>query len=137
MFNKETINHVVYVETKFEEELRSNVWTDEILESTEEAKGQENRKQDFNFIFWCRSFLKSLLNLLQCCFCACFMLWVFSHEACGILTPQSRDQTHTSCTGRQVYWTVRETPDKVWKFGLLWNKLFGKRMKTFSVLLQI
>ena len=31
-------------------------------------------------------FLKSLLNLLQYCFC--FMFWVFGCEACGILAPQ-------------------------------------------------
>ena len=30
--------------------------------------------------------LKSLLNLLQYCFC--FMFWFFDHEACGILAPQ-------------------------------------------------
>ena len=29
---------------------------------------------------------KSLLNLLQYCFC--FMFWVFDHEACGILAPR-------------------------------------------------
>ena len=36
--------------------------------------------------FWCGPFLKSLLNLLQYCFC--FMFWYFGHEACGILAPQ-------------------------------------------------
>ena len=42
------------------------------------------------FIFWCGPFLKSLLILLQHCFC--FMFWyflfvcfLFGHEACGIL----------------------------------------------------
>ena len=43
MFKTETINHVPYVETKFEEELRDNVWTGGVLENTEEAKGQENQ----------------------------------------------------------------------------------------------
>ena len=38
------------------------------------------------FIFWCGPFLKSLLNLLQYCFCS--MFWFFGHEACGILAPQ-------------------------------------------------
>ena len=33
--------------------------------------------------FWCGPFLKSLLNLLQYCFC--FMFWAFGCEACGIL----------------------------------------------------
>ena len=39
----------------------------------------------FIFIFWCGQFLKSLLNLLQYCFC--FMFWFFGFEAYGILTP--------------------------------------------------
>ena len=30
--------------------------------------------------------LKSLLNLLQYCFC--FMFWLFGQKACGILGPQ-------------------------------------------------
>ena len=32
-------------------------------------------------------FLKSLLNLLQYCFCFMYF-WIFGREACGILTPQ-------------------------------------------------
>ena len=32
-------------------------------------------------------FLKSLLNLLQYCFC--FMFWFFGPEACGILAPRT------------------------------------------------
>ena len=36
--------------------------------------------------FWCGPFLKSLLNLLQYCFC--FMFWIFGPEACGILAPR-------------------------------------------------
>ena len=35
--------------------------------------------------FWCGPFLKSLLILLQSCFC--FMFCFFGHEACGILAP--------------------------------------------------
>ena len=38
------------------------------------------------FFFGCGPFLKSLLNLLQYCFC--FMFWFSGHEACGILAPQ-------------------------------------------------
>ena len=34
------------------------------------------------FLFF---FFKSLLNLLQCCFC--FMFWFFGPKACGILAP--------------------------------------------------
>ena len=36
-------------------------------------------------IFWCGPFFKSLLNLLQYCFC--FMSWFLGPKACGILTP--------------------------------------------------
>ena len=36
-------------------------------------------------LFWCGPFLKSLLNLLQHCFC--FMFGVFGQEACGNLAP--------------------------------------------------
>ena len=39
-------------------------------------------------VFWCGPFLKSLLNLLQYCFC--FMCWFFGPEACGILAPWPR-----------------------------------------------
>ena len=38
------------------------------------------------FFFWCGLSLKTLLNLLQNCFC--FMLWFSGLEACGILAPQ-------------------------------------------------
>ena len=41
------------------------------------------RQPHFFFFF---SFFKSLLNLLQYCFC--FMFWFFGHEACGIFAPQ-------------------------------------------------
>ena len=37
-------------------------------------------------IFLCGPFKKSLLNLLQYCFC--FMFCFFGHEPCGILVPQ-------------------------------------------------
>ena len=41
---------------------------------------------DFVFFFLKRGpFLKSMLNLLQHCFC--FMLWFFGQEACGISAP--------------------------------------------------
>ena len=38
-------------------------------------------------------FLKSLLNLLQYCFC--FMFWFFGHEACGILAPNQGSNPHS------------------------------------------
>ena len=40
--------------------------------------------KDF-FFFFCEPFLKSLLNLLQCCFC--FMFWFFGLKPCRILVP--------------------------------------------------
>ena len=60
------------------------------------------------FLMW--TFLKCLLNLLQYCFY--FMFWFFGHEACGILSPQTRDQTHTPCIGRWSlnHRTAREVP---------------------------
>ena len=39
-----------------------------------------------HFSFLGGHFLKSLLNLLQYCFC--FMFWFFGPGACGILAPQ-------------------------------------------------
>ena len=39
------------------------------------------------FLFWCGPNLKSLLNLLQYCFC--FIFWFFGHKACGILAPRT------------------------------------------------
>ena len=40
----------------------------------------------FKRFFWCGPFLKSLLNLLQYCFC--FTFHFFGHEACGISAPR-------------------------------------------------
>ena len=64
----------------------------------------------FLFFFWCGPFLKSLLNLLQYCFC--FMFWFFDHEAGRIFSSLTRDQTCTPCIGRQTlnHWTTREVP---------------------------
>ena len=42
--------------------------------------------QIFLKIFWCGPFWKSLLNLLQHCFCSLF--WFFGHEVWGILAPR-------------------------------------------------
>ena len=39
----------------------------------------------FQRFFWCRLFLKSLLIVLQYCFC--FMFWYFGHQACRKLAP--------------------------------------------------
>ena len=42
----------------------------------------------FFFFFGCGPFLKSLLNLLQYCFCYVLCFGFFGCEACGILAPQ-------------------------------------------------
>ena len=65
------------------------------------------------FFFSCGPFLKSLLNLLQYCFC--FMFWFFGCDwPRGVqnLSSPTRDWTHTPCIGRQSlnHWTVREIP---------------------------
>ena len=62
------------------------------------------------FIFWCRPFLKSLLNLLQYCFC--FMFWFFGLQGMWNLRSLIRDWTWTPCIGRWTpnHWTSREIP---------------------------
>ena len=52
-------------------------------------------------------FLKSVLNLLQYCFC--FEFCIFGWEACGI--SPTRDQTHT-LEGDVSRWTTREVPER-------------------------
>ena len=56
------------------------------------------------------SLLKSLLNLLQYCFC--FMFWFFGREACGILAP--RPGMEPASPASEVWslnhWTAREVP---------------------------
>ena len=63
---------------------------------------------------WCGPFLKSLLNLLQYCFC--FMLWCFWSQGMWDLSSPTRDRTHHPCTGRWSlnHWTTREGP--YWTF---------------------
>ena len=58
-------------------------------------------------IFLCGLFLKSLLNLLQHCFC--FMFFFLAMWDLGSLT---KDWTHIPCTGRWClnHWTTREVP---------------------------
>ena len=64
-------------------------------------------------IFWCKPFLKPLLNLLQYRFCfmfSCFLLFFFFVcKTCGILAPWP-GINHTPCIGRQslMHWTTRE-----------------------------
>ena len=54
-------------------------------------------------IFWCGPFLKSLLNLLQYCFC--FMFWFFGHKACGILAPRPEIEPTPSAPEGEVLTT--------------------------------
>ena len=63
------------------------------------------------FVCVCGPFLKSLLNLLQYCFC--FMFWFFGREACGILTsrpgiepapPALEGRVLTTAPAREVPW---------------------------------
>ena len=53
----------------------------------------------FFFFFWCGPFLKSLLNLLQYCFC--FMFLFFSPQCIWGLSSLTRDQTLSPCIGRR------------------------------------
>ena len=53
----------------------------------------------FQEYFGCGPFLKSLLNLLQCCFC--FIFWFLSQEACGILFPQPGIEPMSSALERE------------------------------------
>ena len=64
-------------------------------------------KGPFLFFF---SFPKSLLNLLQYCFS--FVFWFFGCKSCGIFSSLARDQTPTTCIGRQslINWTTRGVP---------------------------
>ena len=50
------------------------------------ARGEPVKCSSLLFFIWCGPFLKSLLDLLQDCFC--FMFWFFGREACGILAPK-------------------------------------------------
>ena len=69
---------------------------------------REKRKCVF-FLKW-GPFLKSLLTLLQHCFC--FMFWFLGQEACGILVPRPGIEPRISCPGRQSlnHWTAGEVP---------------------------
>ena len=63
-----------------------------------------------DYFFWCGPFLKSLLNLLQYCFCVYILL--FRPWGTWDLNSLTRDQTCTPCIGRWCLnnWTTREVP---------------------------
>ena len=66
--------------------------------------------EDFFVCFWCGPFLKSLLSLLQYCFCSVF--WFFDRKAFGIWNPQPGIEPPPPCTGRWSLnnWTARAVP---------------------------
>ena len=79
------------------------------------------------FFFWCGPFLKSLLNLLQYCFC--FMFWFFGHKACGILSPPPGIESAppalegevltTGLPGKSLRTFLSET-GSTWRWGAQW-----------------
>ena len=73
----------------------------------------------FFFFKWWGPFLKSLLNLLQYCFC--FMFWFSGCEACGILIPSPGIKPAFPCKGRWSlnHWTAREVPCNSWAKALV------------------
>ena len=64
------------------------------------------------FFFWCGPFLKSLLNLLQYCFCFMFCGFFWPRGMWDLSSP-TRDRTLTYCIGRRSpnHWTTREVPN--------------------------
>lgn len=80
-----------------------------ILESNKAARLEgpgphwEEKPIYFNFFkiyFWCRPFLKTLLNSLQHCFCF-LIFFFFGLELCGVLAPQLRIELAAPAIGRQ------------------------------------
>ena len=71
-----------------------------------------------NFFFWGGPFLKSLLTLLQCCFCFVgvwgLVLLFWSRGRWGLSTPTG-DGTCIPCFERQslTHWTAREVPNSL------------------------
>ena len=68
----------------------------------------------FSF-FWCRPFKKSLLSLLQYCFCFIF----FGLKACGFLAPCPGIGPIAPCIGRWSpnHWTARDVPQEFFYIG--------------------
>ena len=68
----------------------------------------------FFFFFGCGPFLKSLLNLLQYCFC-CLCFGFFWPLAMWDLNSLTRDWTYTPRTRSQSpnHWTTREVPSPI------------------------
>ena len=85
--------------------LRKSGWVREILKiQNKEIIWLDHCLFFLSFVFWCGLFLKSLLNLLQYCFC--FMFWFFGCEACGIFSYPTRDWTRTPCPQSLNHWAT-------------------------------
>ena len=72
--------------------------------------GRNRNEWFFKDFFWCGLFLKSLLNLLQYCFCFMFSFW---SSGLWDLSFSTRDWTRTPCIGRRQvnHWPSREVPE--------------------------
>ena len=81
------------------------------------------------FFFWCGPFLKSLLNLLQYCFC--LMFWVFGSEACWILAPWQGIEPRLPALEREVLTTG--PPGKSFEVHFLTVLLTETKKKKWSV----
>ena len=76
---------LVTVIQEWRNQIKENEMQGEFLEPLKERHGSYILDFFFFKIFWCEPFLKSLLDLLQHCFC--IMFWFFCPKAHGILTP--------------------------------------------------
>ena len=74
--------------------------------------------------FWCGTFLKSSLSLLQYCF-SCLYSGFFGLEGMWDLSCLTRNPALTFCTGRQSlnHRTTRKVPARIWvSAGVSWNQ---------------
>ena len=85
------------------------------------------------FIFCCGPFLKSLLNLLQYCFC--FMFWCFDCKVCGILAPHSGIKPAPPALEGEVL--TSRLPGKFWDISIYQNCLLLSLVSGVHLHLQI
>ena len=64
----------------------------------------------FTIVFWCRSFLKSVLNLLQYCFCCLCSGFVASWHVGSQLPDQGSNPHPLHWKVKSNHWTTREVP---------------------------
>ena len=92
--------------------LRKSGWVREILKiQNKEIIWLDHCLFFLSFVFWCGLFLKSLLNLLQYCFC--FMFWFLWSRGMWDLSCPAKDQTQMPCIGRWSLkqWNTKEDSD--------------------------